>query len=53
MEENITDALQEVDPVKLREKELKLADWMFTNVMGFGLYSHAGVWPIGPRVDPN
>ncbi|NQW23091.1 MAG: ABC transporter substrate-binding protein [SAR202 cluster bacterium] len=53
MEENITDALQEVNPVKLREKEIKLAGWMYENVMGFGLYAHDGVWPIGPRVNPD
>jgi peptide/nickel transport system substrate-binding protein len=53
MEENITDALAEVDPVKLRVKEHDVADWMFKNVMSFALYAHDGVWVVGPRLDPD
>ncbi|MDA1272267.1 MAG: ABC transporter substrate-binding protein [Chloroflexi bacterium] len=53
MEENISDALKEVDPVKLAEKEKKIAGWIYDNVMAFALYTHDGVWPIGPRVNPD
>jgi len=52
MEEHISDALEEVDPVKLVAKENEITDWMFKNVMAFGIYSHDAVWPIGPKVDP-
>ena len=53
MEEHISDALLEVDPVKLLVKENEITDWMFKNVMAFAIYSHDAVWPIGSRVDPD
>ena len=53
MEENITDALQEVDPVKLAQKEREVYGWFYDNVMAFGLYTFDGIWPVGPKLDPD
>ena len=52
MEEHITAALAEVDPAKLAVKEKEIYGWMYDNVMSFALYAHDGVWPVGPRLDP-
>lgn len=52
MEEHITDALKEVDLVRLAEKEKEVYGWMYDNVMSFALYAHDGVWPVGPALDP-
>ena len=52
MEEHITDALSEVDPVKLAQKEKEVYGWMYDNVMSFALYAHDGIWPVGPALDP-
>jgi ABC-type transport system substrate-binding protein len=51
MQENITAALGEVDPAQLERMEVDIYDWMFRNVMNFGLYSFDAVWPLGPRVE--
>ena len=51
MEEHITDAMSEVDPVKLAVKEREVYGWMYDNVMAFGLFSYDGIWPVGPRLD--
>ncbi|MCI0901444.1 MAG: hypothetical protein J4N70_11005 [Chloroflexi bacterium] len=48
----VTEALKEVDPVALAEKERELYGWFFDNVMGFGLYAFDGIWPVGPKLDP-
>ena len=53
MQENITDALQEVDPVKLAQKEREVYGWFYDNVMAFGLYTFDGIWPVGPKLDPD
>lgn len=53
MQENITDALQEVDPVKLARKEREVYGWFYDNVMAFGLYTFDGIWPVGPKLDPD
>jgi len=52
MEEHITEALAEVDPVKLAVKEKEIYGWFYDNVMAFALYAHDGVWPVGPKLDP-
>ncbi len=43
MEQRITDALAEVDPVKLAAKEKEIYGWFYANVMAFALYAHDGV----------
>ena len=48
----VTDALQEVDPAKLAQKEKDAYGWFFDNVMGFGIYAFDGIWPVGPKLDP-
>ncbi len=52
MQEMITDALAEVDPALLTTKERDAYGWFFDNVMGFGLYAFDGIWPVGPKLDP-
>lgn len=52
MEEHITAALGEVDPVKLAAAEREIYGWFYDNVMAFALYAHDGVWPVGPNLDP-
>ncbi|MCH9018074.1 MAG: hypothetical protein IIB89_09980, partial [Chloroflexi bacterium] len=53
MQEKITDALKEVDPVKLAEKEREIYSFFYDNVMAFGLYAFDGIWPVGPKLDPD
>jgi len=53
MEEHISAALLQVDPVKLAAQTVEIYDWMYDNVMAFALYNHDGVWPIGARLDPD
>jgi peptide/nickel transport system substrate-binding protein len=53
MEEHISAALLQVDPVKLAAQTVEVYDWMYDNVMAFALYNHDGVWPIGPALDPD
>ena len=52
MQEHITDALKEVDPVKLAEKEKEIYGFFYDNVMAFALYAFDGIWPVGPKLDP-
>ena len=51
MEENITDLLNETNPVLVGEKERKVYGWFYDNVMAFALYAHDGIWPVGKRLD--
>ncbi|MCH7712745.1 MAG: ABC transporter substrate-binding protein [Chloroflexi bacterium] len=53
MEEKITAALGEVDPAKLTVLEKEIYGWFYDNVMAFALYAHDGVWPVGPKLDPD
>ena len=53
MEEKISAALQEVDPAKLAVLEKEIYGWFYDNVMSFALYAHDGVWPVGPKLDPD
>ena len=52
MEEHISAALLQVDPVKLAAQTKEIYGWMYDNVMAFALYSFEGLWPIGPALDP-
>ena len=53
MEENISAATVEVDPVKIQIAERKIYDWIFENSTSASLYTHDGIWPIGARLDPD
>ncbi|MCH8988357.1 MAG: ABC transporter substrate-binding protein [Chloroflexi bacterium] len=52
MEEHISAALLQVDPVKLEAQTKEIYGWMYDNVMAFALYAFDGLWPIGPALDP-
>ena len=52
IQEHVSAALTEVDPVQLRIKELEVYDFFYDNVMAFGLYAFDGLWPVGPKLDP-
>ena len=53
MEENISAATVEVDPVKIAQMERDIYDWIWENSTSSSLYTHDGVWPIGVRLDPD
>ena len=53
LEENVSAATVEVDPVKIQQAERDIYDWIFDNSTSSSLYVHDGIWPIGPRLDPN
>ena len=53
LQERVTDAKAEVNPVELTRKEREVYGWFFDNVMGFGLYAFDGIWPVGPKLDPD
>jgi peptide/nickel transport system substrate-binding protein len=53
LQEHVTDAKAEVNPAELARKEVEVYGWFFDNVMGFGLYAFDGIWPIGPKLDPD
>lgn len=53
MEENISAATVEVDPVKIAQMERDIYDWIWENSTSSSLYTHDGVWPIGARLDPD
>ena len=43
----------QVDPKKIEAGELEFYNFMWENAMAASIYVHEGVWPIGPRLDPN
>ena len=53
LQEKVTDAKAEVNPDELERKEREVYGWFYDNVMGFGLYAFDGIWPVGPRLDPD
>ncbi|PKB58843.1 MAG: hypothetical protein BZY83_04895 [SAR202 cluster bacterium Casp-Chloro-G2] len=53
MEERVSAASVEVDPAKIRADEREIYDWIFDNSFASSLYVHDGIWPIGPRLDPD
>ena len=52
MEEHISDALLQVDPIKIELQTKEVYGWFYDNVMAFALYAFDGLWPIGPALDP-
>lgn len=53
IEEHVSAATIEVNPVRIQDKERQIYDWIFDNSFASALYSHDGVWPIGRRVNPD
>ena len=53
LQEKVTAAQAEVDPIELAKKEKDVYGWFFDNVMGFGLYAFDGIWPVGEKLDPD
>jgi peptide/nickel transport system substrate-binding protein len=53
MEENVSAATVEVDPIKIQQAERDIYDWIFDNSFAASLYTHDGIWPIGARLDPD
>jgi peptide/nickel transport system substrate-binding protein len=46
-------AAVQVDQAKIEAGELEFYNFMWENAMASSIYVHDGVWPIGPRIDPN
>ena len=46
-------AAKQTDPLKIQAGELEFYNWMWDNAMASSIYVHDGVWPIGPRLDPD
>ena len=38
---------------KAHQVNTSVYGWFFDNVMGFGLYAFDGIWPVGPKLDPD
>ena len=53
MEEHVSAATVEVDPVKIQQAEREIYDWIFENSFASSLYTHDGIWPVGIRLDPD
>ncbi|MDA1128849.1 MAG: ABC transporter substrate-binding protein [Chloroflexi bacterium] len=51
LEENVSAASVEVDPVKIQQAEREIYDWIFDNSIASSLYVHDGIWPVGPALD--
>ncbi len=46
-------AAVQVDPAKIEAGELEFYNFMWDNALASSIYVHDGIWPIGPRLDPN
>ena len=46
-------AATQTDPLKIQAGELEVYNWRWDNAMASSIYVHDGVWPIGPRLDPD
>jgi len=50
LEEHVTDTKLQTDPAKIQAGEREIYDWVFDNVIFASLYTHDGIWPVGPRL---
>ncbi len=50
MEEHVSAATVEVDPVKIQQMEREIYDWVWENSTSSSLYVHDGIWPAGKRI---
>lgn len=51
MEDRLNAAFTEVDSAKRQQETVEVYDWMYRNVMAFGLYSFDAVWPLDKRLE--
>ena len=52
VQEHVTSASRQVDPVEIESQTRDVYDFLYDHVMAFGLYTFDGLWPIGPKLDP-
>ena len=52
LQEHVTSASRQVDPVEIESQTRDVYDFLYDHVMAFGLYTFDGLWPIGPKLDP-
>jgi len=53
LDEIFNRAAVQVDRDKIHAGELEFYNFMWDNAMASSIYVHDGVWPIGPRLDPD
>jgi len=53
LDEHIWDTQKQVDQAKIEAGELEVYNWIWDNSMAASLYVHDGLWPAGPRIDPD
>jgi len=53
LDEHIRDTQQQVQRSRIEAGELEIYNWMFDNAVTASIYTHDGIWPIGPRLDPD
>ena len=51
LDDLVSAATSEMDPVERAQREVEIYDFMYDNVMAFGLYSYDAVWPVGPNIE--
>ena len=52
MEEHVTATKLETDPARIQAGEREIYDWIFDNAFMASTYTHDGIWPVGPRIEP-
>ena len=53
LDEHIWDTQKQVDQANIEAGELEVYNWIWDNSMAASLYVHDGLWPAGPRIDPD
>jgi len=53
LDEHIWDTQRQVEQSKIEAGELEIYNWIWEHSIASSLYVHDGLWPAGPRIDPN
>ena len=53
LNEHIHDTQKQVEQSKIEAGELEVYNWIWENSVASSLYVHDGLWPAGPRIDPD
>lgn len=53
LDEHIFDTQKQVVQSKIEAGELEIYNWIWEHSMASSLYVHDGLWPAGPRIDPD
>ena len=53
LDEHIWDTQKQVEQSKIEAGELEIYNFIWDNSMAASLYVHDGLWPAGPRIDPD